>query len=208
LSENGKKAAQRRATLLLPGIVAIAIVAIAVTAILLSVNPGGQQITTEHPYVGSHLHSMAVDPTNPEKVMVGGHEGAAMSSDGGKTWQQITDLEGADPMGWVVSPDEPAKMYAGGHPGFYRSEDGGKTWSQDNSGLSGTDVHALGMDPQNPNHLYAYIVGHGVYRSPNAGVSWEPGNSQIGTMGPILVDPQDSDTLYLALEDRHVSQER
>jgi photosystem II stability/assembly factor-like uncharacterized protein len=202
LSETSKKAARRRASLLLPGIVAIAIVAVAVGAILLSANPGGQQTsTTDRPYVGSHLHSMAVDPTNPQKVMVGGHEGAAMSDDGGKTWRQITDLEGADPMGWVVSPDEPAKMYAGGHPGFYRSEDGGKTWSQNNSGLPGTDVHALGMEPQNPNHLYAYIVGHGIYRSPNAGVSWELVNSEIGTMGPILVDPRDSYTLYLALED-------
>ncbi len=202
MNKRTQKETGHRAQLLLPALVAFAILALAVGAILLSMSPGGQRTsTTDQPYVGGHLHSMAVDPTNAEKVMVGGHDGAAMSNDGGKTWRQINDLEGTDPMGWVVSPDEPAKMYAGGHPGFYRSEDGGKTWSQDNSGLSGTDVHALGMDPQNPNHLYAYIVGHGVYRSPNAGVSWEPVNSEIGTMGPILVDPRDSYTLYLALKD-------
>jgi photosystem II stability/assembly factor-like uncharacterized protein len=197
-----QKETRRWASLLPAVLVAFGIAVLAVGAILLSMGPGGQQTsTTDRPYVGGHLHSMAVDPTNPEKVMVGGHDGAAMSTDGGKTWRQITDLEGADPMGWVVSPDEPAKMYAGGHPGFYRSEDGGKIWSQDNSGLPGPDVHALGIEPQNPNHLYAYIVGHGVYRSPNAGVSWEPVNSEIGTMGPILVDPRDPHTLYLALED-------
>jgi photosystem II stability/assembly factor-like uncharacterized protein len=197
-----QKETRRWASLLPAALVAFGIAALAVGAVLLSASPGGQQTsTTDRPYVGGHLHSMAVDPTNPEKVMVGGHEGAAMSSDGGKTWRQITDLEGADPMGWVVSPDEPAKMYAGGHPGFYRSEDGGKTWSQDNSGLPGTDVHALGMEPQNPNHLYAYIVGHGIYRSEDAGEGWAPVNSEIGTMGPILVDPRDSYTLYLALED-------
>jgi photosystem II stability/assembly factor-like uncharacterized protein len=151
--------------------------------------------------VGGHLHSLAVDPTDPDKVVVGGHDGGSISEDGGKTWRQASGLEGADPMGWVISPDDPSKMYAGGHPGFYRSEDGGKSFRQDNSGLPGTDVHALGMNPQNPNHLYAYIVGHGVYRSTNAGVSWVPVNSEIGTMGPILVDPLDPDTLYLALED-------
>jgi photosystem II stability/assembly factor-like uncharacterized protein len=197
-----QKTTRRWASLLPAALVAFGIAVLAVGAILLSMGPSGHQTsTTDRPYVGGHLHSMAVDPTNPEKVMVGGHDGAAMSTDGGKTWRQITDLEGADPMGWVVNPDEPAKMYASGHPGFYRSEDGGKTWSQDNSGLPGTDVHALGMEPQNPNHLYAYIVGHGVYRSPNAGVSWEPVNSEIGTMGPILVDPRDPHTLYLAPKD-------
>jgi photosystem II stability/assembly factor-like uncharacterized protein len=202
LNKRTHKQTGRQAQLVLPALMVFTILSLAVGAIVLSMSPGGQQTdSTERPYVGGHLHSMAVDPTNPEKVMVGGHDGAAMSNDGGKTWRQINDLEGTDPMGWVVSADEPTKMYAGGHPGFYRSEDGGKTWSQDNSGLPGTDVHALGMDPQNPNYLYAYIVGHGVYRSPNSGVSWEPVNSEIGTMGPILVDPQDPDTLYLALED-------
>jgi hypothetical protein len=174
----------------------------AVAAVLLSTGPTGQQAaTSERPYVGDHLHSLAVDPTDPDKVVVGGHDGGAISSDGGKTWRLASGLEGADPMGWVISPADPSKMYAGGHPGFYRSEDGGKSFSQDNSGLPGTDVHGLGMDPQDPDTLYAYIVGHGVYRSTNAGVSWVPVNSEIGTMGPILVDPQDPDTLYLALED-------
>ncbi len=101
-------------------------------------------------------------------------------------------------MGWVISPQDPSKMYVGGHPGFYRSEDGGKSFSQDNSGLPGTDVHGLGMDPQNPETLYAYIVGAGLYRSPDAGKSWEPVSDEAGVMGPILVDPRDSDTLYIA----------
>ena len=101
-------------------------------------------------------------------------------------------------MGWVISPDDPQKMYVGGHPGFYRSEDGGKSFSQDNSGLPGTDVHGLGMDPQNPETLYAYIVDAGLYRSPDAGESWEPVGDEVGVMGPILVDPRDSDTLYIS----------
>lgn len=178
---------------------AFGIVVLAVGAILLSMGPGGQQTgSSERPYVGGDLHSLAVDPTDPDKVMVGGHDGGAISTDGGKTWQQVSGLEGADPMGWVISPDDPQKMYVGGHPGFYRSADGGKSFSQDNSGLPGTDVHGLGMDPQNPETLYAYIVDHGIYRSPDAGKSWEPVSSEAGVMGPILVDPRDSDTLYVS----------
>jgi photosystem II stability/assembly factor-like uncharacterized protein len=199
LNKRTQKETARRAQLLLPALVAFTILALAVGAILLSIGPGRQQTSsTERPYVGGDLHSLAVDPTNPEKVMVGGHDGGAVSSDGGKTWRQASGLEGADPMGWVIDPNDPQKMYVGGHPGFYRSEDGGESFSQDNSGLPGTDVHGLGMDPQTPETLYAYIVDEGTYRSTDGGESWEPVSSEAGVMGPILVDPRDSDTLYIS----------
>jgi photosystem II stability/assembly factor-like uncharacterized protein len=199
LNKRTQKETGRRAQLLLPALVAFTILALAVGAILLSMSPGGQQTgSTERPYVGGDLHSLAVDPTDPDKVVVGGHDGGAVSSDGGKTWRQASGLEGADPMGWVISPDDPQNMYIGGHPGFYYSEDGGKGFNQDNSGLPGTDVHGLGMDPQNPETLYAYIVDEGTYRSTDAGESWEHVSSEAGVMGPILVDPRDSDTLYVS----------
>ena len=199
MNKRTQKETGPRAQLLLPALVAFTILALAVGAILLSMGPGRQQTSsTERPYVGGDLHSLAVDPTNPEKVMVGGHNGGAVSSDGGKTWRQASGLEGADPMGWVIDPNDPQKMYVGGHPGFYRSEDGGESFSQDNSGLPGTDVHGLGMDPQNPEALYAYIVDEGTYRSTDAGESWELVSSELGVMGPILVDPRDSDTLYIS----------
>jgi photosystem II stability/assembly factor-like uncharacterized protein len=199
LSKKTQKETSRWASLVPAALVALGIVVLAVGAVLLSMSPGGQQTgSTERPYVGGDLHSLAVDPTDPDKVVVGGHEGGAVSEDGGKTWRQASGLEGADPMGWVIRPDDPQKMYVGGHPGFYRSEDGGKSFSQDNSGLPGTDVHGLGMDPQNPDTLYAYIVDHGVYRSPDAGGIWEPVSSEAGVMGPILVDPRDPNTLYVS----------
>jgi hypothetical protein len=91
-----------------------------------------------------------VDPTISIRWWVGGHEGGAISSDGGRTWQQASGLEGADPIDWVINRDDPSKIYVGGHFGFYRSEDGAKGFSQDNSGLPGTDVHGLRMDPQDP----------------------------------------------------------
>ncbi len=184
---------------MLPALVAFAILVLAVGAVLLSAGAGDRTArSVERPYVGGDLHSLAVDPNDPDRVVVGGHDGGAVSNDGGKTWRQIEDLAGTDPMGWVISPDDPSKMYVGGHPGFYRSEDGGKSFSQDNSGLPGTDVHGLGMDPQNPETLYAYIVDHGTYRSPDTGESWEPVSSEAGVMGPILVDPRNPDTLYVS----------
>lgn len=98
----------------------------------------------------------------------------------------------------MIDPSDPNKMYAGGHPGLYRSEDGGESWEQDNSGLPGADVHGLGMDPRNPDTLYASIVGVGLYRTTDAGGRWEGVNPEVGVMGPILVDPRNSETLYVA----------
>jgi photosystem II stability/assembly factor-like uncharacterized protein len=198
---NMKNAKRGRAPLLLL-VLAIFVLAVVVGAyVLLTAGPRQQPTdSAQRPYVGGDLHSLAVDPTNAERVMVGGHEGGALSNDGGKTWQQALGLEGADPMGWVIDPSDPQKMYAGGHPGFYRSEDGGGSWSKDNTGLPGTDVHGLGIDPQNPKTLYAFIVNHGLYRSPDAGRSWELVNARQATMGSILVDPRSPDTLYMVGE--------
>ena len=204
LNESTKNVKRGRAPVLLLVLAVFVLAVAAGTYVLLTASSGPGERPSgsgERPYVGGDLHSLAVDPTDPEKVMVGGHEGGAISEDGGKTWREASGLEGADPMGWVIDPTEPQKMYAGGHPGFYRSEDGGESWSKHNSGLPGTDVHGLGIDLQNPETLYAFIVRHGLYRSPDAGQNWELVNARVGTMGPILVDPRDSETLYFAGED-------
>lgn len=188
---------QRRRTFAIWGSLGALVLAAFVVAVFLSADSGGSG-STNRPYVGGDLHAMAVDPADSGRVMVGGHGGGAVSDDGGKTWEQIPDLDGADPMGWVVDPSDPEKAYIAGHPGFFRSEDGGESWSLDNSGLPATDVHGLGMDPQNPDTLYAYIAGAGLYRSPDAAESWEQVNDEVSVMGPILVDPQDPGNLYLA----------
>ncbi len=185
----------RRNTFLLWGLVAAFALAVAAgSAFLLSSGSG----SGERPFVGGDFHSLVVDPANPEKVMVGGHGGGATSEDGGATWRQVADLDGADPMGWAIDPTDPLKAYIGGHPGFYRSGDGGESWSLDNSSLPGTDVHGLGLDPQNPDTLYAYVANRGIFRSPDVGGSWDLVNGEKAVMGPILVDPRDPETLYMA----------
>lgn len=199
-----KKASQEtlRSPLLIWGVIVVFVIALAAgVSYLLSGGLGSEPGAGGEARVGGDFHSLAVDPTNPEKVMVGGHQSAAMSDDGGVTWRQLPDLEGSDPMGWVIDPRDPSKMYAGGHPGFFSSGDGGESWTMNNSNLPGTDVHALGIDPQNPETLYAFIVKRGLYRSLDAGESWELVNAKKGAMGPILVDPRQPDTLYLAGQD-------
>jgi len=190
-------ARQRRKKFVIWGSLGALVLAAFAVMVFLSAGPGGSGAASR-PYVGGDFHAMAVDPAEPRRVMVGGHGGGAVSEDGGKTWKQIEDLSGADPMGWAIDPSDPEKAYIAGHPGFFRSEDGGESWSLDNSGLPATDLHGLGIDPQNPDTLYAYIAGASLYRSPDAGDTWEQVNGEVSVMGPVLVDPKDSNTLYLA----------
>ena len=139
-----------------------------------------------------------VDPSDPNRVLVGGHQGAAVSADGGTTWRPIDGLAGADPMGLVIDPRDRRLLYAAGHPGFRRSLDGGGTWSDQTGTLPGTDVHGLGMDPRHPDVLYAYVVGQGILQSADRGAHWAVVNTTQSLMGPILVDPRAGTTLYLA----------
>jgi photosystem II stability/assembly factor-like uncharacterized protein len=195
-SSAGRRA--RRLRLALLGGAAAAGLVLAVAVVRWPSAPTGAAPGATRPYVGGDLHSLVVDPANADRAMVGGHEGAAVTEDGGRTWQPIASLKGADPMGWAVDPRNPARMFVGGHPGFYRSEDGGRTWRKDNAGLPGTDVHGLGIDPRNPDVLYAYVMGRGLLRSADAGARWELVNDRVTVAGPILVDPRDSGTLYFS----------
>jgi photosystem II stability/assembly factor-like uncharacterized protein len=39
--------------------------------------------------------------------------------------------------------------------------------------LPGTDIHGFAMSPDDPNRLYASVVGHGILRSVDGGEKWE-----------------------------------
>lgn len=53
-------------------------------------------------------------------------------------------------------------IYAGGHDlGVVKSTDGGVTWAKTDSGIQGTDIHALALNPLDTNRLYAFSVGNG-----------------------------------------------
>jgi hypothetical protein len=157
----------------------------------------GREAAAGAPFVGGDLHSMVVDPSDPNRLWVGGHGGAAASTDGGRTWTQVASLEGADPMGWAIDPKDPSRHYLGGHPGFRVSTDGGRSFTMRNQGLPATDVHGLGRDPAS-GRLYAAVVGRGLLASDDQGATWTVVNPAVQTMGPILIDPKDAKTLYLS----------
>jgi photosystem II stability/assembly factor-like uncharacterized protein len=157
--------------------------------ILLGGSEGGG--SGEAPFVGGDLHSLVADPAAAGRLYVGGHEGVAVSANGGRSWQPVESLSGADAMGWAFAGDQ---VLVGGHPGLFASDDGGRTFQMRNEGLPATDVHALGAGE---GVIYGASPAAGVFASTDGGTTWQLRTGEVGHsfMGQILVDPEDPDHL-------------
>ncbi len=134
------------------------------------------------PFVGGDLHVLA---SFDDGLYVGGHGGAARSSDAGRSWSPLTSLEGADPMGWASTD---GGMLVGGHPGLFRSTDGGTTFTMLTGANAVSDVHAIGGTGAT---VYLASPVAGFLASVDGGATWEVRNTRIGPtfMGTLLVDP-------------------
>ena len=112
-------------------------------------------------------YSIAVDPANPQHVLIGvDRDGAYQSLDGGMTWKNAS--AGMEPNGSVSAivfdPANPMVVYASDFlSGVYRSEDGGKTWGKINNGLHSRAISEIVISADG-NHLYAGSNEDGMYR--------------------------------------------
>ncbi|MBW3619020.1 MAG: hypothetical protein KY461_02140 [Actinobacteria bacterium] len=144
-----------------------------------------------------HVHALRA--TDDGELLLGLH-GALWRSPDGREWEQL-GLEGQDAMALGVAKDgEP--LLVGGHDVLVRSTDGGETFEAlSPEQLPSLDVHALAQAPSDPSIVYAYVVGAGVFRSDDAGDSWEPatpvGDALPGDLSAMAVDPNDPDVVLV-----------
>jgi photosystem II stability/assembly factor-like uncharacterized protein len=123
--------------------------------------------------------------------------GAFRSEDGGETWQPINSGIAADFMPdespevghcvhkLLVHPAKPERLWQQNHCGVYRSDNRGDDWIRlDGNGLPSDFGFPLALDAENPD--VAYVIPEesaenrvtsdgriGVYRTTDAGESWE-----------------------------------
>lgn len=117
------------------------------------------------------FHSLAFSPTEPETIYFGHHGGLMVSRNGGKDWES-TVLNNADAMALAMPPSDPQRMYAAGHDVFFKSTDGGTTWNSVQTNLPGTDIHGFAVDPEDADHVFAHVVGFGIFGSEDGGNTW------------------------------------
>jgi photosystem II stability/assembly factor-like uncharacterized protein len=161
--------------------------------------------TTWNPLETARL--LAVDPHKPATLYLVDKDGLERSTDGGKSWSALNDGLPSDSCHAVMSlafeRQKTETLYAGVSSGLcsnraggvWKSADGGESWAKLDSQPEGGGVHALVVDPNNSDTLYAWN-GRGLFRSTDAGQSWSAGLTS-GYVYTMAIDPQDSSTLYL-----------
>jgi photosystem II stability/assembly factor-like uncharacterized protein len=138
------------------------------------------------------------------------------SADDGDTWTRLGPREGLHSDGivraLVADPQRPEVIYAGSDLGLYRSDDAGSHWSLLDAPMKGSVVWTITIDPVDSSVIF---VGTGtpskpgIYRSTDAGTTWEHRPMEIVDECPnvgvprftgIAVDPINHRNVWVGLE--------
>ena len=150
--------------------------------------------------------------------------GVYKTIDGGENWEKVLYIGPGTGCGdLIMDPADPSVLYAsmwefrrtawsfnsgGVNSGLMKSTDGGKTWNKIHNGFPSGKLGriAMAVAPSDPKVLYAAIESEknenkGLYKSTNAGESWEHLNKDFGLVvrpfyfSRIVVDPRDPNVL-------------
>ena len=168
---------------------------------------------------------MAQDCEEPDTLYAGsihniqagsarGKGSLARSSDGGRSWQDITPQNARDEEVWALAaaPDISGQVFVGtSHARIFRSDDAGHSFHECSSFLKlpGRErwsfpppphiphVRSIAFDPREPDTIYIGVEEGGIFRSRDRGESFEPLNQNIyPDIHCVMVDPDESRRLY------------
>jgi photosystem II stability/assembly factor-like uncharacterized protein len=109
-----------------------------------------------------------------------------------------------------ASPSDPNHIYvAAGSGGLFRTTNGGTTWTSIFDRQTTISIGGIAIDPRNPDTVWvgtgeanlrnSVSFGDGVYVTRDAGRTWtSAGLKDTQTISRILVDPVNSETVYVA----------
>ncbi|HYL05853.1 MAG TPA: hypothetical protein VE075_07425, partial [Thermoanaerobaculia bacterium] len=120
--------------------------------------------------------TLAIDPTDANRVFASVIKGVFRTTDGGKSWVEadrklpLNGYGGVNARILAIDPHAPANVYATGDFGVYRSANGGQTWQPIVAGLppyaffsTGPSTGVLVVDPQQSRKLYAGTIAASIY---------------------------------------------
>ncbi len=169
---------------------------------------------------GYSFNQLRVDPNNPDRVFITGSS-MIESTDGGKTWAGLGGGGGGrgrlpfqstfgDFRSLYIDPEDSDHMVATSDGGVSVSYDGGRT-SDHFSNLKLGEVYAIGVDMDQPYHIYEGLqdhenwkgpvdgwsgsvtiddwvttgVGDGMYNAPDPTGRWLYNNQELGSLGRV-----------------------
>ena len=173
---------------------------------------------------GLCLHTILQDPTNKDRMHIAISTGGVYrTDDGGQSWNarnngvraQFLPPEHRYPefgqcVHKIVShPSNPNRLFLQNHWGLYRSDDGADSWTDIANNVPSDFGFAMVADPNSANSVFIIPLESDefrctpeaklrVYRTRNAGESWEPlsnGLPQENAFETILRDGMATDTL-------------
>jgi serine/threonine protein kinase len=174
---------------------------------------------------GLCLHTILPDPANHNRMYIAISAGGVYrTDDAGKSWQArnsgirvVFAPERYPEFGQCVHkvalhPSFPDRLFLQSHWGLYRSDDGAETWQDIANGVPSDFGFPIVAHPHNPSSAYILPVESDefrctpnerlrVYRTRNAGASWEPlcrGLPQKGAYVTVLRDAMTADSLHPA----------
>lgn len=173
------------------------------------------------PFRGGRALAVAGIPGQPNTYYFGGVGGGVWkTTDGGRVWQSLFDHQSVASIGALaISPADANVIYAGTGEadmrsdisfgnGIYKSTDGGQGWK--NVGLRDAEhIARIIINPRDPNIILVAVLGHaygpnverGVFRSNDAGATWQKVLYKDENTGAIDLsfDPADPLIVYAAL---------
>lgn len=192
----------------------------------LSLDGGANWTNASNGYTGAQIRQVAVDPTNPARVIAAGRSGIFSSDDGGMSWNGISNAPGGL-LEWVavaIDPSNPRHLLSATNytNSLLRSLDAGANWSAVTAPLGPRHSwHVIRFAPSDSSIVYAgshqyYSAGtsrydlsaKGIYRSHDNGASWYPVNGNLlddGAVMSIAIHPGDPNTLYVAASNHGVA---
>jgi len=108
----------------------------------------------------------------------------------------------------AVSPHSSHQLLAGSEVGLYRSEDNGASWDLVKSPADGKQIWSVAFHPDHRDVIFAATKPPAVYRSSDAGKTWERLSIPIAErclagapkVTNVVIDPRDKRTIWIGVE--------
>jgi photosystem II stability/assembly factor-like uncharacterized protein len=141
------------------------------------------------------IHGFAVDPRNQTVWAAVAGQGLYRSTDGGTSFELVSEQVGGNVMALAVTPD--GRLLAGDmEQGLLASENDGENWRV----VARAAVMGLAINPDDP--TVAIAAGPGILRSSDGGASWEQALQLPEGAGPVAWSLSEPEVGYAVGFDR------